>query len=90
MKIILACCCLHNYLIANRDDSYYLRNFADHFNDEGELIEGEWRGNQFGWQVLDHSHARESEQAKAIRNELKDYVNSSVGAVPWQHNLDTY
>lgn len=66
MKIILACCCLHNYLITTRDDSYCPKNFADHFDDNGKLVEGEWRKNQFGWQVLDHTHARESDQGKAI------------------------
>lgn len=86
-KIILACCCLHNYLISNQNDLYCPRNFGDHLNENGEVVEGEWRKKQFNWESVSHCNVRETEKAKAIRNELKDYVNSPVGSVPWQNDL---
>lgn len=87
-KMVLACCCLHNYLINRNDELYSPQNFADYLDANGNIVDGEWRKNQFAWQSLNQNCARETDQAKMIRNILKDYVNSPVGAVPWQNNIN--
>lgn len=87
-KMILACCCLHNYLINNADEFYCPQIFADYIDENGDIIEGEWRRNEFAWQPMDNTLSRATNHGKAIRNTLKNYLNSPAGAVPWQNNLD--
>lgn len=87
VKILMACTCLHNHLIVERSITYCPPQFADYINENGDLVEGEWRQNIFASNNLDNSHNRETEDEKIIRNILKDYVNSPTGAVPWQANV---
>lgn len=81
-KIVLACCTLHNLLIGN--ENYCPAGFADYYNVDGQLIEGEWRKTAPEMVPLQSCSGRVSLRAKEIRNLLKDFVNSPAGSVPWQ------
>lgn len=81
-KIVLACCVLHNLLIDNK--KYCPPGFADHYDANGILIEGEWRTNGCDMVPLQTTRGRVSDRAKSIRNVLKNYVNSPAGSVSWQ------
>lgn len=83
-KIVLACCNLHNLLINN--ENYCPRSFADHYNKDQILIEGEWRrhGNNMTPLQAAEGRGRQISRAKNIRDDLKRFVNSSYGSVSWQ------
>lgn len=88
-KIIAACCFLHNYLIQNNKNIYCPPKYADHFDDEGELVEGEWRrkvNDQSLYSSSLPSHkGRSTDEAKYYRELLKNYFQSPIGSVPWQN-----
>ena len=53
--------------------------FIDSYDDTGALVEGSWRDKSVG-------HSRNaSNVAKAMRDTLKNYVNSETGSVSRQH-----
>lgn len=83
-KIISACCHLHNFLINIPDSPYCAPNFADSYDNNGDLVEGNWRfmgPSLFSVQGVRGSYRN---GAKQIRDALKDYVNSPQGSVEWQ------
>lgn len=79
-KIISACCHLHNYLMKTSTLSTCPTAFADKYDANGCLVEGEWRSK---WFPLQPKSGRQSEQAKIVRDSIKDYVNSAEGQVSW-------
>lgn len=82
-KIVAACCTLHNFLIGN--NSYCPASFADHYDDSGNLVEGEWRSKpSLDLTPLQKIPGRIADRPKQIRDSLKDFVNSAEGRVPWQ------
>lgn len=84
-KIVLTCCVLHNILI--NSNTYCPSGYADYFDNNGELVEGEWRKSYNQMIPLQGSSGRTSDKAKQIRNILKNYVNSIAGSVAWQQNI---
>lgn len=83
-KIVLACCVLHNVLLGEK--TYCPPNFADHYDERGNLIEGEWRTNRNNDLVpLQRTTGRIADRPKEIREILKTFVNSEAGSVPWQN-----
>lgn len=92
--IVKAATALHNYLLSTENARYTPTGFTDCFSASGDLIEGSWReGTQ--QQALatiaiqgTHNH---SENAKTVRDQFCEYVNSAEGAVEWQldHVRDT-
>lgn len=89
-KIIVACCLLHNYLLTTTE-SYCPKFYGDYINDDGALVEGEWRmqisqtsERSMFFADLHAFRGRQSEIGKQIRDTLKNYVNSPEGAVEWQ------
>lgn len=85
-KIVSACCVLHNYLLKNSKETYCPISYADYYNENNELVEGSWRRNQSDplCPLQRNSKGRLSDDAKIIRDHLRDYVNSSQGEVAWQ------
>lgn len=77
-KIISAVCHLHNYLMHVSDSQYCVPNFADSYNERGDLVEGQWR---LLISTLSAIQMRKSDRhcdaAKYMRDSLKDYVNSA-------------
>lgn len=87
--IVAACCSLHNFLLKTDRDSYCPPGFADQITEDGRIVEGSWR-NSLGPESMFHSDhrnvttGRQPQNAKEIRNLLKLYVNTELGAVPWE------
>lgn len=89
-RIMTACCLLHNFLLNNKSQTYCPDSYTDKLTEDGTLIEGEWRRrvNQrddslFHTSLPSHV-GRSNDYGKFMRNQIKDYVNSDVGALPWQ------
>lgn len=86
-KIVAACCILHNYFLKNLRGSYCPPHFADYYDADGHLVEGNWRQNANDMTHLDPATQRQtrpSESAKNIRNIFKEFVNSPQGSLEWQ------
>ena len=84
--IVTACCVLHNMLLTRRlrDEGHLFdREDPDH-----GVIQGQWREDPDNMVPLQARGGNTgTEQAKALRNYLVEYVNSEDGAVPWQQNM---
>lgn len=81
-----ASCVLHNYL-KNLKSSYCPKNFTDHYDENGHLIEGDWRKNVQDMTHLDKNPLRQMrpvDSAKNIREIFKAFVNSPEGSLDWQ------
>ncbi|XP_033117486.1 protein ALP1-like [Anneissia japonica] len=91
--IIKATLCLHNYLIKTENARYSPSGFVDCY-DGGELEEREWRNvveGDNGMGALQANHANNySFDAKMIRDNLREYVNSVDGSVAWQNETVSY
>lgn len=87
-KIVSACCILHNFLLKNSRETYCPKIYADYYNEKGDLIEGAWRKNRSSpLSALQNSRrGRIANEAKDIRDHLKEFVNSPEGSLEWQRN----
>ena len=90
-RYILACLALHNYLRLTDNAHYSPVGFIDSEGKEGNICPGEWRlmrcnqsGNLQRLQPVRGSRVRQD--VLQIRNNLKNYLNSEGGSVPWQLN----
>ena len=86
----LACLVLHNYLRLTSNAHYSPTGFVDSVDSNGMMHPGEWRrsiaaNNAGALRNLPNVRgSRPREDAIRIRNELKEFVNSEAGSVPWQ------
>ena len=91
MRYVLAAVCLHIYLRQTENAMYCPTGFIDSEDSSGRLQPGEWRrlvASDSGC-LQGISRARGSRYAKtasAMREQIKTYVNSETGSVPWQLN----
>ena len=90
-KFVLACLALHNYLRLTDNAHYTPAGFIDSEDRDGNFIPGEWRsqnGNTSAWGNFQNINpvrgSRPRVDALNVRNQLKDYLNSDEGSVPWQ------
>lgn len=89
-KIVAACCILHNHFLKTSRHTYCPNGFIDRYDENGQLIEGEWRRRIREDMVhLQAPRGRSSIQRRinngnAIRDVLKEFVNSPQGSVDWQ------
>lgn len=83
-KIISACCHLHNFLMNTPGSAYCPANFADSYNGDGEMVEGNWRLVATKLHSVQGKSGRNADEAKIMRECLKNYVNSPEGRVDWQ------
>lgn len=89
-NIVMACCYLHNYFMNNHRISYCPPQYADSYDLNGKLIEGEWRKNikqnqnSLFENFISSCKGRQSDIGKHVREKIKNYVNSVEGSVPWQ------
>lgn len=89
-KIILTCCVLHNFLI-NDHVTYCPAGFSDTYLEDGTIVEGDWRriipdNSLFlSSSNISATNGRPPQNAKEIRECIKNYVNSSVGKLPWSN-----
>jgi DDE superfamily endonuclease len=86
-SIVLACCALHNTLLARNDN---VPNTEVDFEDTTSNVIrlGDWYQDAAATYInlssQTGSATRYSQTAKAVRDSLCQYVNSSEGSVPWQ------
>ena len=85
--ITQAALCLHNFLQVT-NSAAYAYGIVDSEQVDGEILEGDWRTIVNGQSaLLDLGKAkggRVSSNTKEIQNMIKDYLNSTNGAVDWQ------
>lgn len=71
VKIIVgACCALHNFLI-DRSQIYTTPNHFDRYDEEGNLIEGDWRNYPNQLESLNVARGRPNSEGVRIRERLK-------------------
>ena len=84
----MACLCLHNYLRQTENSLYTTQGFVDVELADGKIKEGEWRSQagQDGYLKLmkPPKGGRRKVVANELRENLKHFVNSEIGSVPWQ------
>ena len=84
----MACLCLHNYLCQAENFLYTPQSFADIELADGKIKEGEWRSQARQDDCLKLMQApkggRRKVAANELRENLKHFVNSEIGSVPWQ------
>ena len=85
--IVLATCCLHNYLRRNCGTSYIPAGSVDYEDVNQHLVDGEWRryGDIYHLQATQHRNA--NAKSKYIREVLAEYFASVAGALPWQDDM---
>jgi len=86
VKITLACCYLHNFLIETNQQLYCSRSILVEENLEtGEIINGyERTENVLG--SLKKTTRNASEDPKLVREKYCNYFNKE-GQIPWQTNM---
>jgi len=75
--IIAACCLLHNFLLRKVNDDYCPTGFDDHYDENGEFVEGIWRKNipedsLMNSGLSNQSNRRPTKTATRIRSEFKN------------------
>lgn len=84
--IVLAACCLHNYLVDHSMSSYAPQALLDNEDENHNFNPGEWRTEQ-ELTALQASYQRNgSQKAKQQQDILKSFF-ATIGAVPWQENM---
>jgi hypothetical protein len=78
--MILASCALHNYI--KRSDEQKPVRFRHYMLEGEELENSQWPFDE----EIDHGGNRSSLNALNIRNLFAKYF-STVGSVPWQHDV---
>lgn len=88
-KIVAACCLLHNFLLNESPNTYIPNEYKDKLDENGFYEPALWRGyTDFDWDedlVQNRDDDRPIEEARNIRNVLKDFFNSRVGSLPFQN-----
>lgn len=79
--IVGACCLLHNFLLNRTNDTYIPENYQDALDPNGQYSQGNWRRSS---QAIDPIPAQ-NRNAKQIRDALKEFVTSHLGAVSFQN-----
>jgi hypothetical protein len=81
--IILATCCLHNFMVANNMSNYTsCQDIED--TDNQQFTPGQWRRDTQLYGIQTTSVRDSSKSAKEQRVELPNYFVSENGSVPWQ------
>ena len=87
-KIVKATVCLHNYLRLTVNAHYIPVGFTDSEDSSGRVIRGEWRATNWTDSALKPlariTGNRYAFNAKDVRQNFTDYVNSEEGSLSWQ------
>ena len=84
--MILSACCLHNYLIEKRKQSYLHACDAEDQTNHN-VISGTWRTEQPLLGISPNADRNPTACAKKQRQCLTDYFSSLEGCVPWQDTM---
>ena len=84
----MACVCLHNYFRQTKNSLYTSQGFVDVELADSKIKEGKWRSQTMQDGCLKSRKPPNIGQRKIVANELwknlKHFVNSKIGSVPWQ------
>ena len=86
-KIVMASMALHNYLRMTDNASYCPNGYIDSEGSDGTVIPGFWRSESDSTGISSIPlvrGCRNREAPMAMRDGLKDYVNSTDGSLDWQ------
>lgn len=87
-KVVLAICALHNFIMSRNTSRaiYAPAGTFDRENDEGAWIEGSWRRQTQGENLipLQRTQTNAMNEAKLIREEFENYFVTD-GEIPWQY-----
>ena len=87
-RYVMACLCFHNYLRQTENSLYTPQGFVDVELADGKIKEGEWRSRAGQDGCLKLMKPLEGGRRKVVANELREnlkhFVNSEIGSVPWQ------
>ena len=87
-RYVMVCLCLHSCLRQTKNYLYTTQGFVDVELADGKIKEGEWRSQ--AWQdgclklMKPPKGGRRKVVANELRENLKHFVNSEIGSVPWQ------
>lgn len=85
--IIRACCCLHNYVLANNRQLYAPPALVDSLLEDGGIRPGSWRSDDVAMDPLYRAGStNHTADAEKIREILTLHLMSSNGEVPWQYD----
>lgn len=90
-KVTLACSVLHNYLMTTNKKKYAPTGTFDHYNDNGELIDGNWRQDGITsratmYPLQREAHPENQLDAKSIQKEFTAYFTEQ-GELDWQYSF---
>lgn len=86
-KVTLACCVLHNYLLTTNKQKYAPANTFDHYDENGELIPGDWRRHNTGISMHPLERPRnDTFNAKDVQKEFTAYFVEE-GELDFQYRL---
>lgn len=89
-KVVLACSVLHNYLINTNKKLYIPFGFTDHYDQNGQLIQGAWRqdcntnSTFFPLENATNVNIPSAISAKEVQKEFTMYFIEE-GEIPWQY-----
>ena len=86
VHIILAACCLHNFMVEQNKNNYIsVQDIEDveHLN----FMNGQWRSDPQLCGLQTSSSRNSATNAKNQRTELTNYFLSASGSVPWQEYM---
>lgn len=86
-KVTLACCVLHNFLMTKNKQKYAPPRTFDHYNENGELILGDWREEvqNSNMAPIENAVQYEPGDGRRIRDEFQEYFIHE-GDLPWQYS----
>ena len=87
----MVCLCLHNYLLQTENSLYTPQGFVDVKLADGKIKEGEWKSQAGQDGCLKLMKPPKDGWRKVVANErrenLKHFVNSEIGSVPWHNQI---
>ena len=84
--LILAACCLHNFMIENNKHAYLSVCDVEDIHTR-RLTNGAWRNDQPLIGLQPNVGRNPKLNAKEQRQKLTEYFNSELGCVPWQDSI---
>lgn len=85
-NIVAACSLLHNFLLNKTPDTYIPAEFRNLRSARGPYVQAVWRRNSASSQPTASPYCgRQLDDAKAVRDTLKPFLNSQVGSVRFQN-----
>lgn len=89
VTLILAACCLHNFMVETNKHSYLSAQDIEN-TDQYTITAGTWRNDPMLTGLSTSSDRNPAQIAKQQRKELTDYFMSNFGSVPWQDYMVTH